>query len=152
MALVVFAKEELTEEDTILMNGDVFFEEKFLDVVFEEKRSPVLYSDESRIEEADYRLYYKEDKLVKYGKELSVEETSGEYIGVARVAGGDINNIKDRIEELIREQKHSLWWENAIYMLSEKEDIFVKDISNLFWAEVDYIEDYIRIQEYIKKQ
>ena len=52
---------------------------------------------------------------------------------------------------MISTQKHDLWWENVLYELSEKEDIYVKDVNGKFWAEVDYIEDYNRIKNYVER-
>ena len=51
----------------------------------------------------------------------------------------------------IEKQHHGVWWENAIYDEVEKMFISVEDIKGLFWAEVDYIEDYERIKEYVKE-
>ena len=49
---------------------------------------------------------------------------------------------------MISVQKHSVWWENILYELSKKQNIYVEDIGQRFWAEVDYIEDYERILKY----
>jgi choline kinase len=32
-----------------------------------------------------------------------------------------------------------------------QKNVFIKDINGLFWAEVDYIEDYERIKAYLEK-
>jgi L-glutamine-phosphate cytidylyltransferase len=133
------------------MNGDVFIEEKVVDLLLEEKNSPLFLSDSSRIEDADYKFQWKNNKLVKFGKELSVEETTGEYVGIAKINKTDIPFMKKRLNELISEQKHSYWWEDIFYRSLEQKDVFIKDINGLFWAEVDYIEDYERIKAYLEK-
>ena len=45
-----FAKEFLTGDDLLIMNGDVYLEEKLLDRILAQGRSPVMFADESRRE------------------------------------------------------------------------------------------------------
>ena len=143
-----FAKEFFTNDDMILMNGDVYLEETLLDQIFASQRNPVLFSDETRKEEADYKFYYENNILKKYGKELKGNDVTGEYIGIARINSNFIEQFRTQMELMISVQKHSVWWENILYELSKKQNIYVEDIGQRFWAEVDYIEDYERILKY----
>lgn len=147
-----FAKYFLqNSDDYIIMNGDVFIEENILDTLLENSRSPLFLADSTRVEDADYRFNYKDNKLVKYGKDISVEETTGEYVGIAKIKKEDIDFMKQKLEELISFQKHGYWWEDIFYRNIEKKDVYIKDIKGYFWAEVDYIEDYERIKKYLEK-
>ena len=49
---------------------------------------------------------------------------------------------------MIKNQEHSVWWENIIYNMTSYRDVYVEEVSGLFWAEVDYIEDYYRILKF----
>ncbi len=140
-----FAKSFFVEEDTLIMNGDVYMEESLLKSIIDEKLSPVLFSDESRKEEADYKLKYENGILTKYGKELQGTDITGEYIGIAKLGAGYINNFLCQLDKMIDAQKHGVWWENVLYELSANSNVFVRDVKSQFWAEVDYIEDYKRI-------
>lgn len=142
-----FAKDFL-DDDLIIMNGDVFFEHSLLADIINEKLSPVLFCDDSRKEEADYKFYYENNKLIKYGKELEGEDISGEYIGIAKISKEFISIFGQRLDELIKAQQHGLWWENVLYSLINDYEIYVKEINGKFWAEVDYIEDYERILKF----
>ena len=64
-----FAKEFLLGDDLLIMNGDVYLEEKLLDRILAQGRSPVMFADESRRETADYKFFYEDGILKKYGKE-----------------------------------------------------------------------------------
>ena len=132
------------------MNADVFLEEALLDDILNCKISPVLFSDETRKEEADFKLFYKDGLLIDYGKELEVEKTTGEYIGVVTFNKNFVETFKTNMCKMIREKKYSMWWENILYELIGKQDINVQNIENRFWAEVDYIEDYERILKFRK--
>ncbi len=149
IASLWFAKDFLRGDDLLIMNGDVFLEEALLEqILTENDRSPLLFADETRKEEADYKLYYENGLLKKYGKELRLPDITGEYIGIARLCKTHVPLFLERLEELIQQQQHGLWWENVLYSLSDHTDIYVSDIGGRFWAEVDYIEDYERILAY----
>lgn len=152
IASLWFAKEFIKDDDCLFMNGDVFFEPALLDLVMDEKMRLVLFSDESRKEEGDYKLFYHNNRLIDHGKDLPLERITGEYIGIAKIAKGFLPLFIQRLEQLIDTQKHNLWWENVIYSFIGEMDVNVRDVQNLFWGEVDYLEDYNRILEYIKME
>ena len=144
-----FARDFITNEDDIMiMNGDVFVDDSLLEIIKEETLSPVLFCDETRKEEADYKFYYEDNRLLKYGKELEGEDITAEYIGLAKIGKEFISTFKNELESMINKQQHYLWWENALYELSKEKDIYVKDVEGRFWAEVDYMEDYERILKF----
>lgn len=145
IASLWFAKEELNGEDLIIANADVFWEEEILDLILKDKNEQVLLMDSSRGQ--DYLFKVKNDVLLEYGKDLT--DFSGEYVGIAKIKSTFIEQFKTQLLFLINTQKHNLWWENTLYSLNNKTDIIVKDIKGLFWSEIDYIEDYERILNYI---
>lgn len=143
-----FAKDFICNDDILIMNADVFLEENLIDYILTKKDSPIMYADGSRKEEADYKFKYKDGILLKYGKELENDDISGEYIGIGQFSKEFISEFNVKLEEMINNQQHSVWWENVIYELSKNQPIKVEDIAGKFWAEVDYIEDYERILKF----
>ena len=109
-----FAK-DFIDDDIILMNADVYLEEGLIQEVFKEKKSPTLFSDSSRKEEADYKFYYEDGQLIKYGKELTGSDISGEYVGVAKLDREFIPLFLERLQKLIEAEKHHMWWEDVLY-------------------------------------
>ncbi|MBQ4148928.1 MAG: phosphocholine cytidylyltransferase family protein [Clostridium sp.] len=140
-----FAKDFLTGDDILIMNGDVYLEAALLDRILAEKGSPVMYADESRRETADYKFFYEDGILRKYGKELAGDDITGEYIGIGRFSKDFMPDFLRRMEEMIGRQEHQVWWENVVYSMCSERPVYVKDVGGMFWAEVDYIEDYDRI-------
>lgn len=153
IASMWFAREYLTpDQDTIIMSGDVYLEPEIIDELIGLDQSPVLLADSSRKVEADYRYQYENGILRKFGKDLTVEETTGECLGVAKLKKDFVGVYKEHMLEMINRQCHSVWWENVLYDLSATRDIYVHDVSGTFWAEVDFIEDYRRIVEHRKQK
>lgn len=144
IASIWFAK-DFIDDDIIFMNADVYLDEKLICKVFEEKKSPVLFSDSSRKEQADYKFYYEDGQLIKFGKELEGSDISGEYVGIAKISKEFISEFKERLNELIQSGKHHMWWEDVLYSYVGEKEIFVNDINGMFWDEVDFIDEYERV-------
>lgn len=137
-------------EDVMIMNGDVFMEESLLDEIIAETRSPVMFSDSTRIVGADYRFAWEGDRLLRYGKALTDKETTGEYVGIGKLRGADIELFRQRVIDAVAAEDYDCWWEDIIYRtVGQGDTVFVNDIAGKFWAEVDYIEDYERIRAFV---
>lgn len=144
-----FARDFLAgDDDVIIMNADVYMEERMLDHILSCEKSPVMFADGTRREEADYKFLYQDGILLKYGKELTGEDISGEYVGIGRFSRGFIPAFLDEMDRMIRDQQHGVWWENIVYSMAGKRDVYVDEVNGMFWAEVDYIEDYKRIMDF----
>jgi choline kinase len=144
--------ESYINDDMLFMNADVFLSEKIFEQILQSKLDPVMFADESRIDVADYRFNYKNNVLAKYGKELPNSETTGEYIGVAKISSSFVPVFLQRLDKLIFLQRHSFWWEDVLYSLCSERPVYVEDCGKKFWAEVDYIEDYERIKRYLSEK
>jgi choline kinase len=151
VASLWFARKELDgSDDVMLMNADMFFEPTLLDQVMAVNDPAVMFADPRRREEADYKFKYIDGMLKAYGKDLPLSETTGEYIGIAKIHRGFVPDFRTRVDQLIGFQQHGLWWEDALYkMCGDGFAIQVREISDCFWAEVDYIEDYERITAFL---
>ena len=108
-----FAMDFIRDDDILVLNGDVFFEGDLLDMMLATTVNPVLFSDETRKDEADYKLCYEYGRLLKYGKELQGEDITGVYIGIARINADLLPVFRQRLNELINSQEHALWWEDV---------------------------------------
>lgn len=142
-----FARDFLADcDDTLIMNADVYLQEELLDRVIACQKSPVMFADGTRKEEADYKFKYHNGVLEKYGKELTGDDITGEYIGIGKFSKEFMPEFLAKLEDMINTQQHSVWWENILYsMVGSQQPIYVDEMDGLFWAEVDYVEDYQRI-------
>ena len=155
IASLWFAKDFLsTAEDLIIINGDLFIERELMNFALEKNNPPVLMlADSTRIEDADYRFQWEDNILQKYGKKLSNEETTGEYVGIGRISKKFMPKFITRMHEMINSQQSGNWWEDIVYSLvGSGVDINITDTKGIFWAEVDYMEDFERIEQYLKSK
>ena len=151
IASMWFAKDFMdNNEDFLILNADLFIEDSMLNRLINIKKSPIFLSDSTRIEDADYRFNWEDDRLLRFGKELTNEETTGEYVGIAKIEKQDIKIMKAQLEYLVDQGEYNMWWEDVFYSLVETgKPIYIEDIKGFFWAEVDFIEDYNRILDYV---
>lgn len=151
IASLWFAKELLDEkEDYLFGNADVFLEEDILTRIMEAKEDITMLADYRKIETGDY-FFHCEDGLVrKYGKELPVSERTCEYVGFAKVGSNYMPHFVEVMKEMVDKEEYGTWWETILYSRCDEFPIHTLDVAPYFWSEIDYIEDYERIVDYIK--
>jgi len=149
-----FALQEVNlNDDLLVFNGDVVYEEKVLPLALESPKTPSILIDTSRIKDADYRLKVEGECVVNQGKELSDEDTNGEYVGIVKMSRDFVPIYLSRVTEMVEKQgRYDLWWEESLYQIRDKFKIkmYVVDVKGYFWAEADYIEDIERIEKWFK--
>jgi choline kinase len=149
LASLWWAKEELAGDSLILGNADVFWEDDVLDTILEETRDCVMLCDSSRVEQGDYLFNVTGGRITAYGKGMDCRNANCEYVGLARIQGGFVQKCKAKLENMIECQRHGAWWEEILYEMIPERPIWARDIAGKFWAEIDFIEDYIRILDYL---
>lgn len=149
IASLWFAR-DLLEGDAIFTNADLFFEPALLDVLLANPRDRVMLCDTTRIVDADYRFTLMGDRLVGYGKDIPVERTHAEYVGMAKVAASFMPAFRRRLIEMIESQQAGKWWEDVLYsFIPEGQPVWTRNVAGIFWGEVDYVEDYDRIVAWV---
>ena len=145
------AREEIKDEDTLIANADVFWSQDILELLMRNPHENILLADPARADDGDFFFYVEDERLIRYGKDLRREERNAEYAGIAFLREPFLPVFRTRLEELIEAQRHDVWWENVLYSLSDERPVYVQDVGDLFWAEVDFIEDYERILAHVRE-
>lgn len=148
----LYLARDYLDDDIILANADVYWDEDILAKLFEYDEEVVMLADTSRVEVGDY--FFKSDNgvLKDYGKELKLKDRTSEYVGIAKIRSSFLPGFKKQLIALIENEEYNFWWENTLYSMCEKNPIYVKDIYPLFWGEVDTKEDYQRILNYLENK
>lgn len=152
IASLWFARDVIQpKEDYLFANADVYLEEEILERLLAAKEDVVMLADYRRVTEGDY-FFHCEGGLVKgYGKEMPVELRTCEYVGAAKVGRGYIETFKRDMQAMVDKEEYQTWWETVLYDHCDQVDIHPMDTAPYFWAEIDYIEDYERIVEFVRK-
>jgi len=144
---------DLLEGDILLLNGDLYYEHEILDHIINQTNPVVMLADSTRIDKADYRFGFSGNQINRFGKHLTNQETDGEYVGIVRIDQSFIKMFKQNLEDMITAGKSNIWWEDVLYSFIEKQiPIHYFDIAGIFWSEVDTLQDYNYLQNWIKSQ
>jgi choline kinase len=137
---------DLLDDDLILMNADLYFEEGVLDIALSQDSNAVMLSDSTRIEDADFRFGVDGRCIRMTGNKLTNAETDCEYVGIVRIDKSFIGTFKRRLETMVSDRDMNNWWEGVLYsFIEEGVDIFHVDVDRIFWTEVDTPADYERL-------
>lgn len=150
MGSLWFARDFLDpQEDVLLANADVFWEEDLLELLLRDERDAVMLSDASRADVGDYFFRTENGMIKDYGKELPKESRNCEYVGLARLKASFVNRFKMRVDKCVDDELYGMWWENVLYNFSTESPVYAVDVEGRFWCEIDYLEDYERILQHI---
>ena len=150
MASLWFARDFLCDDDLILANADVFWGDGIYESLISDEDDIAMLADVSRAKVGDYFFKVKDGLLVSYGKDLPPEDRDTEYVGMAKIKRNIVPRFKNNLEEMVRQERYDLWWENVLYEYISEMPVHIRDVSDCFWAEIDYIDDYDRILEYLR--
>jgi len=144
---------DLLEDDVLLLNGDLYYEHDILDYAINQTNPVVMLADSTRIDNADYRFGFSGNQINRFGKHLTNHDTDGEYVGIVRIDQSFIKTFKQALEEMIISGKSNVWWEDVLYSFIEKNiPIHYFDVAGTFWSEVDTLQDYNYLQNWITNQ
>lgn len=146
-----YAKDEFNTNDVLIANADVYYNQDLLDLIFNCKYSNFLLKDKTRSINGDYFFKTNDDVLLKYGKNLTLDERDSEYVGICCLKNKWVKKFINRLCEMIENGEYNLWWENALYSFVEQGTVKTLDVNGIFWSEVDTIYDYNRILKHNKK-
>ena len=149
IASLWLARHLLADDDLILMNADLYFEEGVLDIALAQDETAVMLSDSTRIEDADFRFGVDGRCIRKTGNKLTNAETDCEYVGIVRISKSFVETFKNRLEKMVSSRDMNNWWEGVLYsFIEENMDIYHKDVMGTFWTEVDTPADYKRLTDW----
>ena len=142
---------EMLDDDVILLNADLFYEPQLLDDMLRQNHKVTMLADSTRIVDADYRFGFSGNRICRFGKQLTNQETDGEYVGMARIDKGFIKSFKNKLETMIDAGETNAWWENVLYsFIKDQVPINYFDVAGTFWTEVDTAKDYKRLNDWIE--
>ena len=144
---------DLLEDNVLLLNGDLYYEHGILDYAKNQTNPVVMLADSTRIDNADYRFGFIGNQINRFGKHLTNQETDGEYVGIVRIDQCFIKTFKQTLEKMITAGKSNIWWEDVLYSFIAKQiPIHYFDVAGTFWSEVDTLQDYNYLQNWITSQ
>lgn len=139
------------DEDLLVLNSDLFWDISLIERILSDRRDIVVLADRSKVERdiGDFFLMVDSEKrVIKYGKNLKSEEKSMESFGVSKISKNKVLSFKGELLKKIKNHDLDTWW--AIVLYDSNYPVYALDVSDLFWFEVDYTEDYENLLKYLE--
>ena len=139
------------DEDFILFNGDTLADHRILkSLVGSNDRTAFVVDNVKKLDGEEMKVLMKDNRIIKFGKEINLKTAHGEYIGFTKFSLEDAVVIFDCMRRLLMEGKTNLWYENAINYVLDRIDAFAVYTDGLPWIEVDTPKDYEKAKEIAK--
>lgn len=147
---------EYVKGNILLLDSDILFDEKIITLLLtsgHENCLAVNFTD--NLDEEQIKVILdKENRVVEIGKEISIEKSAGESIGIEKFSGyfmKELFAILDRkisIENNVNEFYEASFQE-VINKGDSRNSIFASDVSDFTCIEIDTVQDYENAQKII---
>lgn len=135
-------------DDIIIMNADVIFDKKILQDLVKRNTTTMVIDDKKILTEESFKVKIEDSKIVSMGKDIPIENSTGEFIGLSIIKSKDIRPIKDILKRLIVKDKNQYY--SCIYKIfSNIENIDYIFVNGSKWTDIDVPEDLKYAEEII---
>lgn len=135
--------EKIENKETVyILNADTIFETSLFEELLEANGSHMVVDNVRELDEEDMKVKVSDGKIVEVSKNIPINESYGEYIGIMKMSPEDLKIYKDAVRKAIDENLLSVWYEDVLNNVLHLCNISPLDTNGRNWAEIDNINDY----------
>lgn len=148
------AQEYLKIEDTIYMHADTLCSPEIFEKMLQSEGDMILPVEYKLCDEEAMKVRTEQGMVVEISKQIPCEQGEGEFIGIAKISGNLIPELKMVSKKLMKEKQFSSYFEGAIQELINKSRYHIQTISteDYFWGEIDFLDDFQRVSNQISPE
>ena len=139
------AKDYLSDEDIVLMHGDLVFEETVLDDILSFEKSCMKVSSTIALPEKDFKSVVKDGRVYKVGVEFFTDAMESQAL--YKLNKEEWNKWLDKICEYCENDNRKCYAEVAFNEISEDCAIYAYDVKDRLCSEIDTPEDLAVVSE-----
>jgi len=133
---------DLLVDDTIVNNSDLVFTEQPIRALLTNEDVYCLVVDKDKVPDAEaLKIKVVDGNIIELSKILSMNDTFGEAIGIARIKKEGMELFKQAIFDLVKSDSNAFWSSSFQYIAEKKHNVNYVSITTP-WIEVDTKEDY----------
>lgn len=137
------------KEDFILINGDNVLDPKIITEIVNSKNTSMVIDNDKKLNEESFKIIVKNGIIEKIGKELNIESSTGEFIGVSKVVEKDLNKFNNELLTLIEGDPQN-YYDFAYKNVSKETKVDFILTNGLKWTEIDDFDDLNLAKRIIK--
>lgn len=128
------------DDEFIYLNGDVLFDRRVIDALLNSFHNTCLAVSKHKLTEEEVKVILHDDLVLSIGKHLAPLKADGEFIGVAKFSKKVGDMLKQKLSETIAAGGSKHYFEYALDLILETEDVFAVDISDFTSIEIDTLD------------
>jgi Predicted sugar nucleotidyltransferases len=129
------------DDDVLIINGDNVVDEGIISGLLEIKETALVVDNYKQLNEESFKLRIENNVIMEIGKGITIDTSSGEFIGVSKVSKEDLPLFNSILEDLIVEDVQN-YYDLAYKDLSKKSKIKYFYTNGLKWTEIDDKNDW----------
>jgi L-glutamine-phosphate cytidylyltransferase len=149
MASLACALEHI-EEDFLLLESDLFYEERALDVLLEADEPDVLLASSPTGATDEVWIEASEGYLRGMSKDPdALREVYGELVGIVRISRALASSMAQAYADFVAEHGHGqmAYETDALVAAAARRPVALRRVEDLLWGEVDYESHYVRVRD-----
>lgn len=136
-----FIEKNYVDADFIIINGDNVVDPKIISKISEYYHSALVIDNVKKLNEESFKIIINNGIITDIGKQLDLNESSGEFIGISKVSSDDTSEFNIILNNLIEHDRQN-YYDYAFKKLSEKTKLDYIKTNGLKWTEIDDLNDY----------
>lgn len=143
--------QENLNDDFIYMHADTLCDTYIFEKLLKKNGDIVLPVDFGVCDEEAMKVSLVDDRIKYINKTMKLENSDGEFIGIAKVSKKCLNCLKKVTIEIMKEKNFSAFFEVALQKIIDDDLCKIETVStdNAFWCEIDFLEDLQRAKKEI---
>ena len=142
--------EHAINDDLLIINSDVLYEPNILDAIIQTPHTALVVDNKKTLTAESMKVYVKNGRITDISKQLSIDTSYGEYIGIAKIQNRDVPALSAALVTIIKHNP-SLFYEDAFRSILRDVRFHVIDTDGLPWTEIDDPRDVIIAKQIYKK-
>lgn len=140
-------------DDFIYLHADTVCDVGIFDELLRTDGDIVLPIDTKPCDEEAMKVRMEDNKIVEITKQMPVEIAAGEFIGIAKIKKNVIEELNKAAIGVLRDKEYMSYFEDALQRVLNKKkyNIQIVETRGRFWGEIDFLEDYQKVEKNISK-
>ncbi len=127
-------------DDVVIFNGDVLYDRAILNNLLEINRTAISVENIKPLTEESFKVRIVNGRIEEMGKTVPIERATGEFIGISKIAEGDLKAAKRLLGVLVSDNPNNYY--DFIYQsLSKSGNLAYSFTNGLKWTEIDDLHD-----------
>lgn len=144
----------VNNEEVIIMNGDIIFDKRILDMLVTKNRTTIVIDNVKKLTDESFKVSIIDNSVALMGKDILIKDANGEFIGLSLIKSEDIDYIKKFLREMMEHNKKQ-YYDFIFQKFSCIKQIDFVFTNELRWTEIDNFEDLkcaIEVDDWCKNE